>query len=74
MNRKAHAVTALLLLLIPFLSNAQELMGISNSNFAGNMGIFMNPSSIVMAPYKSEFNILSGDVFLDNNYIYLKKK
>jgi hypothetical protein len=73
MNRKAHAVIALLLLLIPFLSNAQELMGISNSNFAGNMGIFMNPSSIVMAPYKSEFNILSGDIFLDNNYIYLKK-
>ena len=62
------------LMLIPPASRAQETWGISNSNFAGNMGIFLNPSSIVLAPYKNEFNLLSGDVFLDNNYLYLRKK
>lgn len=63
-----------ILILIAFSeSSAQETWGIANSNFAGNMGIFLNPSSIVAAPYKYEFNLLSGDFFEDNNYVYLKK-
>lgn len=37
--------------------------GIAHSNFAGNMGIEMNPASIATMPYRFEFNILSGDVF-----------
>ncbi|HKR06954.1 MAG TPA: hypothetical protein VJY62_20120 [Bacteroidia bacterium] len=61
-------------LLAPLFSAAQETWGISNSNFAGNMGIFLNPSSIVLAPYKNEFNLLSGDLFIDNNYLFLRKK
>ncbi len=62
------------IMLLPRISDGQETWGISNSNFAGNMGIFLNPSSIVLAPYKNEFNLLSGDIFLDNNYIYLRRK
>ena len=44
--------------------------GIAHSNFAGNMGIEMNPASIATMPYRFEFNILSGDVFFQNYYIY----
>jgi hypothetical protein len=64
----------ILLLFLTHISMAQETWGISNSNFAGNMGIFLNPSSIVLAPYESEFNLVSGDIFADNNYVYLKKR
>ncbi|MBK7851504.1 MAG: hypothetical protein IPJ66_10310 [Bacteroidetes bacterium] len=37
------------------------MWGISNSNYSGNMGIFLNPATIVGAPYKYEFNIIAGD-------------
>lgn len=49
---------------------AQEMWGISNSNFAGNMGIFINPSSIVGAPYRNEINFLAGDFYVENSYVY----
>ncbi len=35
------------------------------------MGIFLNPSTIVAAPYKYEFNLLAADIFAQNTYIYL---
>lgn len=62
----------LLLLLCLFSVSAfsQEMWGISNSNYSGNMGIFLNPATIVGAPYKYEFNILAGDFFAENTYIY----
>ncbi len=70
---KKFSVIVILIFIFRCQAIAQETWGIANSNFAGNMGIFLNPSSIVGAPYKYEFNLLSGDVFEDNNYIYLKK-
>jgi hypothetical protein len=45
---------------------AQEMWGISNSNFAGNMGIFLNPSTIVGAPYQYEINVFAFDAFAEN--------
>ncbi len=35
------------------------------------MGIFLNPSTIVAAPYKYEFNFLAFDAFAENSYIYI---
>lgn len=49
------------------------MLGISNSNFAGNMGMGLNPSLFVGSPYVYEWNIISGDFFLDNDYIYLER-
>lgn len=48
------------------------MWGISNSNFAGQMGLYLNPSSIAHVPYKREFHLVSADVFADNNYVYLR--
>ncbi|MBK7853330.1 MAG: hypothetical protein IPJ66_19945 [Bacteroidetes bacterium] len=59
-----------LFILISGTGNAQEMWGISNSNYSGNMGIFLNPATIVGAPYKYEFNIIAGDFFAENTYIY----
>src|SRR5688572_12530782 len=53
---------------------AQEMFGISNSNFAGNMGMGLNPSLFVGSPYRHEFNIISGDLFIDNDFVYLQKR
>jgi len=55
-------------------SRAQEMLGISNSNFAGNMGMGLNPSLFVGSPYLYEWNFISGDLFVDNDYVYLPKR
>lgn len=62
------------LLLLPGISSAQEMWGISNSNYAGNMGIYLNPSSPVGAPYRYEFNLIAGDFFAENTYLYFPAK
>jgi hypothetical protein len=54
-------------------ASAQEMWGYANSNYAGIMGLHLNPASIVGVPYEYEVNILAGDVFYDNNYLYLPK-
>lgn len=60
------------ILLHNFSVRAQEIYGFANSNFAGVMGLHLNPSSIVGAPYKYEFNFIAGDFFAENNYLYLR--
>ena len=60
-----------LLILFNFQSSGQEMWGISNSNFSGNMGIFLNPSTIVSAPYNYEINIIALDAFAENTYFSL---
>ncbi len=59
-----------LFVMIPRIVTAQEMLGIANSNFAGNMGLELNPASIATMGYRFEFNILSGDIFLQNDYIH----
>lgn len=59
-----------LLLLISNSLSAQEMWGISNSNFSGNMGIFLNPTTVVGAPYQYEINLAAFDLFAENDNIY----
>ena len=54
-------------------SYSQELWGYANSNYAGVMGLHLNPAGIVGVPYEYEVNILAGDAFYDNNYLYIPK-
>jgi hypothetical protein len=53
---------------------SQEMWGAANSNYAGQMGLELNPASIVGAPYKWELHLLSLDASLTNNYMYLAGK
>src|SRR5882724_3538311 len=55
---------------IAIAASAQEMWGISNSNYSGNMGIFLNPSTIVGAPYKYELFLVGADLFGQNSYMY----
>src|SRR5258705_5819779 len=54
-------------------AQGQVMLGIANSNFAGNMGMGLNPTSMLLMPYKWEFNLISGDIFLENNYVRYPK-
>ncbi len=51
--------------------SAQEMWGISNSNFSGNMGIFLNPATIIGAPYQYEINLAALDQFAENTFLFL---
>lgn len=56
-----------------FSAQGQVMLGIANSNFAGNMGMGLNPSSMLLMPYRWELNIISGDIFFENNYLRYPK-
>lgn len=48
----------------------QEMLGIINSNYSGNVGISLNPATAVAMPFTHEFNIIAMDLSVHNNYIY----
>ncbi len=50
---------------------AQEMWGIANSNYAGIMGLELNPASFMSYPFKREFHLVSADIMLQNDYLYL---
>lgn len=54
-------------------SQAQEMWGIANSNYGGNLAIDLNPSSMAFSPISYEFNVLSGNATFQNDYLYLPK-
>ncbi len=64
----------LLFIALTLHSHSQEMWGISNSNFSGNMGIFLNPSTIVRAPYQYEINFIALDAFAENTFLYFPKE
>ncbi len=59
-----------LFVLLTISSFAQEMWGISNSNFSGHMGLFLNPTIVVGAPFKYEINLIAADQFADNTILY----
>jgi hypothetical protein len=63
--------TLLIVCLFTVHVSAQEMWGTANSNYAGNMGIHLNPSTIVGAPYKYELHYISMDFFAENSYLYV---
>jgi hypothetical protein len=66
-------ILTLIILCISLSAHAQEMLGIANSNFAGNMGMGLNPASMLLMPYRWELNLISGDIFLENNYVRYPK-
>jgi len=52
---------------------AQEMLGIMNSTYSGINGAIINPALPVSSPYYLDINIVSANLFIDNNYIYLAK-
>lgn len=65
-----------LLLTIPLSTSirSQEMWGMVNSNFAGSAGLSINPSSLVNSKLYMDIHLVSGDIFVDNNYLYIHKE
>lgn len=53
---------------------AQEMLGIVNSSYAGITGSVINPAVTVTSPYYIDINLITGDFFAANNYIYIAKE
>ncbi|MFC2106922.1 DUF5723 family protein [Bacteroidota bacterium] len=53
---------------------SQEMLGIVNSNYAGSAGISINPSNLVNSRLYLDINLVSADIFAENNYLYIKKE
>lgn len=51
---------------------AQNQQGLQVSNYSGTTGLGYNPSSFQASPLKWDFTILSGGVFVETDYIFLK--
>ena len=54
--------------------HAQEMLGIVNSSYAGITGSVINPAVSVTSPFYIDINLVAGDIFAENNYIYLAKE
>jgi hypothetical protein len=59
---------------IAVLVKAQEMWGLTVSNFAGSTGAILNPTSIVTSKLYMDINIAAVDVFFENNYAYIHQK
>ncbi len=64
-------IAAITFIAFTHLGFSQEMLGIVNSNFAGTAGIMINSSSIANSPFVFEFNLITADLFLENNYLYI---
>lgn len=63
-----------LALLISKVSFSQDMLGVSNGNYAGNSGMAMNPTAMLLMPYKWELQIISFNLSVDNNIIGMPKR
>jgi hypothetical protein len=61
-------------LAIAFLSKAQEMWGITTSNYAGSSGALLNPCAINTSKLYMDINIATADFFFENNYAYIHKQ
>jgi len=59
----------LLLLLFGFTSSAQNWLGLSNGNYSGTNGIYLNPASIVDSRVGGYINFFGGGINMYNNYL-----
>ncbi len=70
MNR--FLLISLIYILCLNLSSGQERLGLSLENYAGINSVSLNPANAFMSPHKWDINILSSNVFFENNYAFLK--
>jgi hypothetical protein len=53
---------------------AQEMWGVTASNYSGSTGVLINPTSISISKLYQDVNIMAFDIFLENNYAYIPQK
>jgi hypothetical protein len=53
---------------------AQEMLGMVNSSYSGINGSIINPAIPVTSPFYIDVNLISVDVFAENNYLFIAKE
>jgi hypothetical protein len=72
---KIYKSLVLILLVLGFNSvYSQEMLGIVNSSYAGITGSVINPAVTVTSPFYIDINLVTGDFFAENNFIYIAKE
>jgi len=66
-----RTATIIMLIHLSAFVYAQEMWGIVTSNFAGSNSVMLNPSGIVTSKLYMDINLLTSDVFVNNNYLYV---
>jgi outer membrane protein OmpA-like peptidoglycan-associated protein len=61
------------LLCFPFLLNAQDMLGMRSSNYAGIQGLGINPASIHTSRLDIDVNIIGIGVTAENDFVYIEK-
>ncbi|MCX6248278.1 MAG: DUF5723 family protein [Bacteroidetes bacterium] len=51
----------------------QEMLGVTLGNYSGVNGLQLNPSSLLSSKSYLSINLLAGDAFIQNNFIYMDK-
>ncbi len=66
----------LIILLVVLLNvcKGQEMNGVITGNYAGVNSIFINPALMIDLKVYLDVNIMSADVFFQNNYLYFPKE
>jgi len=55
-------------------AHGQEMLGTTLGNFSGVNGTQLNPSSMLSSKLYVDIHLLSADVFLQSNFLYIDKK
>jgi Family of unknown function (DUF5723) len=74
MNNSINKAISFIITLVLFSNvQAQEMLGIVNSNYSGIHGAIINPSSLTNTKYYLDINFISIGISAENNFIYLAK-
>jgi hypothetical protein len=76
--KQSRRIILQLLLTVALLSHfpllkSQEMWGIVTSNYAGSNGVLLNPCAINTSKLYLDINIVTADVFFENNYAFIHK-
>lgn len=61
-------ISLLSICFFPIVSQAQQWLGIANSNYAGTNALYVNPANVTDSRYKFYLNIAANDAFATNSY------
>ena len=75
MNQQCRRTFSMVFFFILFQQlQAQEMLGVMNSNYTGIAGAIINPANTASSELSLNINLLAGDIFISSNYIFIHKK
>lgn len=74
MKLQAVIVLSIILGIYSVKSQAQEMLGITNSKYNATHSAILNPALPVLSPYYLDINFVTVHAFVQNNYIYINKE